>query len=51
MKKMKKGEWRDLVGCLIYILIPAVIVAIAIRIAYLISMSDLPDWFKFWLLK
>lgn len=36
MKKMKKGEWRDLVGCLIYILIPAVIVAIATGIAYLV---------------
>lgn len=28
-----------------------VMFAICIGISYLIAISDLPDWFKFWLLK
>ena len=47
-----KGEY---VGCFItalfYLIIAAVIISIPLGIAYLISVSDLPEWLKFWLLR
>lgn len=38
-------------GLIFYILSMVIVVIICGLLAYLISTSDLPEWFKFWLLK
>lgn len=46
---------RENLGCILEILggliICAIIIAISTGIAYWISASNMPEWFKFWLLK
>lgn len=50
MKKIKEIIEAVIIFGTIFgtILLPCVI---AIALVYLIATSDLPDWFKFWLLK
>lgn len=38
-------------GTIVYIISVVVAIAAVIGIAYAIAVSDLPEWFKFWLLK
>jgi hypothetical protein len=38
-------------GCLIYLVVPIVVLAICALSTYLIATSNLPDWLKFLLLK
>ena len=51
---MKKQFWEDMRG-LFFTLLPWILivalVAGACFVAYKISVSDLPDWFKFFLLQ
>lgn len=53
MKKIKK-IFKSIGNLLLYSL-PYIIILIAALIsvlfAYWVSISDLPDWFKFWLLR
>lgn len=43
-------EIKEFLGCMIYILMPVIALAIIFGINYLIAVSDLPEWFKFALL-
>lgn len=36
---------------IVYIISVIITIAIVVGIAYAISVSNLPEWFKFWLLK
>ena len=50
---MKKFIKDDLIHVLIILVIVAALlalIAVSARIAYLIAVSDLPEWMKFWLL-
>lgn len=38
-------------GTIVYIITVAITIAAVVGIAYAIAVSDLPEWFKFWLLK
>ena len=52
--KKIKGFFCDLVGCIWVLFLYApwlFLIPIIILIAYLIAVSDLPDWFKFFLLR
>ena len=45
-------NWNeDDIGCVIYVLVAVIIIAISVGIAYWIAVSDMPEWLKFWLLK
>ena len=46
----RKKDHSELIGLLIIIAIVIIALVISVGGAYLISVSDLPDWFKFWLL-
>ena len=50
MKKKKSEFGAYLIGWL-YLLAPVIILAVVLVIEYFIAASDLPDWFKFALLK
>jgi hypothetical protein len=53
MKKIKES-FKELLGAIwvLFIMIPDLFVLpIIILFAYLIAVSDLPDWFKFFLLR
>lgn len=50
MKKKKSEFGAYLIGWL-YLLTPVIILAVVLVIEYFIAASDLPDWFKFALLK
>ena len=41
---------KDSSGCF-YIFILIAMIAASIIFTYLIAVSNLPDWFKFWILK
>lgn len=53
MKKIKKkiDDFMDCLPFLVLQLLPVIVLAILMLIAYWISVSDLPDWFKFFLLR
>ena len=53
MKKFKKkiNDFIDMLPYLILQLLPIIILIMALVFAYWVSVSDLPDWFKFFLLK
>ncbi len=42
---------KDNKGLIGYILLVALICLLCVGYSYWIATSDLPDWFKFWLLK
>lgn len=42
---------EDDIGCVIYVLVAVISIAISVGIAYWIAVSDMPEWLKFWLLK
>ena len=46
-----KNFFIDVLAILIIVLPPIIVIAIVMWISYLVSISDLPDWFKFFLLK
>lgn len=50
---MKKiiNKFMDILPFLIVLLSPFIVIGVAIFITYLIATSDLPDWFKFLLLR
>jgi hypothetical protein len=50
MKKKKSEFGAYLIGWL-YLLAPVIILAVVLVVKYFIAASDLPDWFKFALLK
>ena len=53
MKRIRK-KINDFIDCLPYLilqLLPIIILIIFLVFAYWISVSDLPNWFKFFLLK
>ena len=52
MKKIKKkiDNFIDMLPYLILQFLPAIVLGFILLITYLISISDLPDWFKFFLL-
>ena len=49
--KSKWSAFVDKVFTLLVFAAPLIAIAVVAFIAYQISVSDLPDWFKFWLLK
>lgn len=53
MEKFKKkiNDFIDMLPYLILQLLPIIILIIVLVFAYWVSVSDLPDWFKFFLLK
>lgn len=53
MKKIKKkiNDFIDMLPYLTLQLLPIIILVIFLVFAYWVSVSDLPDWFKFFLLK
>ena len=50
MKKKKSEVGAYAIGWL-YLLVPVIILAVVLVVKYFIAASDLPDWFKFALLK
>lgn len=53
MKRIRK-KINDFIDCLPYLilqLLPIIMLIIFLVFAYWISVSDLPNWFKFFLLK
>ena len=52
MKRIKKkiDDFIDVLPYFILQFLPVIILVIALLSAYWISVSDLPDWFKFFLL-
>lgn len=48
---MDKDKMISLIIRLVTLLVIIGICALSLWIAYKISISDLPDWFKFWLLQ
>ena len=50
-REYRKHKIKEWIECIILWL--AVIAGIAVMIAfpYMVAISDLPDWFKFWLLR
>lgn len=42
---------KDNSGCLIYVVGIVVFIAVSLALRYWIAVSDLPDWFKFTLLR
>lgn len=53
MKKIKKkiNDFIDFLPYLILRVLPVIVLGIVLLIAYWISTSNLPDWFKFFLLR
>ncbi len=53
MKKIKKkiDNFIDMLPYLILQFLPVLILVIVLVSAYWVSVSDLPDWFKFFLLR
>lgn len=53
MKKIKKkiDNFIDMLPYLILQFLPVLILVIVLVFAYWVSVSDLPDWFKFFLLR
>ena len=52
MKRIKK-KINDFMDCLPYLVLhflPTITLGLVLLIVYWISISDLPDWFKFFLL-
>ncbi len=47
--KHQKDRW-DLIILLVIVTVVIVLTILGFGFAYWISVSDLPDWFKFWLL-
>ena len=41
---------EDNIGCVIYVILAIILLAVSLGSAYLIGTSNLPDWVKFWLL-
>ena len=50
-RKYRRHKIKEWIECIVLWL--AVVTGIALMIAfpYLVAISDLPDWFKFWLLR
>ena len=53
MKKIKKkiDNFIDMLPYFILQFLPVILLIIALAFAYWVSVSDLPDWFKFFLLR
>ena len=53
MKKIKKkiNDFIDMLPFLILQFLPVIILVVVLVFAYWVSVSDLPDWFKFFLLR
>ena len=51
MTKKKKSEFGAYAIGWLYLLAPLIILAVVLVVKYFIAASDLPDWFKFALLK
>ena len=53
MKRIKKkiNDFIDMLPYLILQFLPAITLSLVLLIVYWISISDLPNWFKFFLLK
>ena len=53
MKKIKKkiSNFIDMLPYLILQFLPVILLIIVLVFVYLVSVSDLPDWFKFFLLR
>lgn len=49
--KKKKSEFGAYAIGWLYLLAPVIILAVVLVVKYFIAASDLPDWFKFALLK
>ena len=49
--KKKKSEFGAYASVWLYLLAPVIILAVVLVVKYFIAASDLPDWFKFALLK
>jgi hypothetical protein len=49
--KKKKSEFGAYATGWLYLLAPVIILAVVLVVKYFIAASDLPDWFKFALLK
>ena len=49
--KKKKSEFGTYAIGWLYLLAPVIILAVVLVVKYFIAASDLPDWFKFALLK
>lgn len=41
---------KDNIGCVVYVIMAIIMLAISLGLTYLIGTSDLPNWLKFWLL-
>ena len=50
-KIVKKSEFGAYAIGWLYLLAPVIILAVVLVVKYFIAASDLPDWFKFALLK
>lgn len=50
-KKSEKSEFGAYAIGWLYLLAPVIILAVVLVVKYFIAASDLPDWFKFALLK
>ena len=46
-----KHNLIDNIGCILYLVIAVITIAVSIGMAYWIAVSDMPEWLKFWLLK
>lgn len=53
MKKIKKkiDDFMDVLPYLTLQLLPVIVLIMFLVFAYCVSISDLPDWFKFFLLR
>lgn len=49
--KTKWNTFVEAMGTLLVFAAPILAAGVVAFIAYQIAISDLPDWFKFWLLK
>lgn len=46
-----KSEIKEMLRALLPVALTLAALALAVFVAYQISVSDLPPWFKFWLLR